>query len=85
MSSPIVSVRPFSPDVCISIWNYFQGNDLTHGLVQYVSHDTAKSQGMVDVLPDGVAVLSVNNKTDLPLNTPRQSCVLSREIYRGPV
>jgi hypothetical protein len=77
-------VRLFGPYVCVSIWGYFVGNDLTHGLVEYVSHETANSQGMVDVL-DGVAVLSVNNKTDLPLNTPRQSCVLSREMHRGLV
>jgi hypothetical protein len=46
-----------------------------------VSHDTAQSEGMAQVLPNGAAVLSVDNKTDLPLNTPRKSCVLCPQPF----
>jgi len=59
-----------------SKWSAFTQSDPTHGLVQYVSHDTAQSEGLAQVLPNGAAVLSVDNTTDLPLNTPRKSCVL---------
>jgi len=64
-----------------SQWNAFTKPDFTNGLVQYVSHDTAKSEGMTHVLPNGAAVLSVDNKTDLPLNTPRKSCVLCPQTF----
>jgi hypothetical protein len=48
-----------------------------------VSHDAASSEGMTQVLPNGAAVLSVDNKTDLPLNTPRKSCVLCPQTFVG--
>jgi hypothetical protein len=64
-----------------SKWSALTQPDPTHGLVQYVSHDTAQSEGMAQVLPNGVAVLSVDNKTDLPLNTPRKSCVLCPQTF----
>lgn len=69
-----------------SKWSAFTQSDPTHGLVQYVSHDTAQSEGMAKVLPNGAAVLSVDNTTDLPLNTPRKSCVLfvSANFCRDP-
>jgi hypothetical protein len=59
-----------------ALWSYFTGTDLTNGIVDYVSQATADSQGMVHV-QNGAAVLSVNNKTDLPLNTRRQSVRLT--------
>lgn len=68
----------------VSLWQYFTGTDLTNGIVQYVSQATAASQGMAYVLPNGAAVLSVDNKTDLPVNTPRQSCVLSVKLVEDP-
>ncbi|KAF8498638.1 concanavalin A-like lectin/glucanase domain-containing protein [Russula emetica] len=65
-------------------WSASTEPDATHGLVQYVSQDTAQSEGMTKVLPNGAAILSVNNKTDLPLNTPRQSMhIMTTKRYNG--
>lgn len=65
-------------------WSAFTEPDFTHGLVQYVSHDTASSEGMTQVLPNGAVVLSVDNKTDLPLNTPRKSMrIATTKTYNG--
>ncbi len=69
-------VLTFSP----STWAAFTNADPTHGLVQYVSQDTARSQGMAYVDASGAAVLSVDNKTDLPPNQARQSCVAFRKL-----
>jgi hypothetical protein len=85
VSWSLAPVRLSGPDLCLSKWAYFTAHDPTNGLVQYVSHQMASSQGMVNVLPNGVAVLSVDNKTDLPLNTPRQSCVLSVKFVEVPL
>jgi hypothetical protein len=81
----LAPVHLFGPDLLktLSLWSYFTGADLTNGIVDYVSEATASSQGMVYV-HNGAAVLSVNNKTDLPLNTPRQSCVVSANSVEVP-
>jgi beta-glucanase (GH16 family) len=79
-------VLPLRPVLtfCPSKWSAFIKPDPTHGLVEYVSHDTAVSEGMAHVLPNGAAVLSVDNKTDLTLNTPRKSCVLFAKFCGDP-
>jgi hypothetical protein len=83
-SSPLALVCPPGrpgPDLDRSKWSAFTQPDPTHGLVEYVSHDTASSEGMTQVLPSGAAVLSVDNTTDLPLNAPRKSCVLCSQTF----
>jgi len=54
-------------------WNFMTFDDPTHGTVTYVDADTAFSQGLAYVRPDGVAVMKVDNTTQLQEGEKRNS------------
>jgi len=66
------------PHVCSaasprSEWDFYTGNDPTHGMVTYLSSSAAKSAGIGYVQPDNTTVLAVDNSADLPVGTNRNS------------
>jgi len=54
-------------------WNFVTFDDPTHGLVNYVDHDTAFNTGLAYVRDDGVAVMRVDNTTTLQDGEKRNS------------
>lgn len=60
----------------LRLWSYFTHADPTLGQVKYLSKADAQKKGLVYVQSDGKAVLRVDSWTDLPLNAPRNSCVV---------
>ncbi|KAI0305885.1 glycoside hydrolase family 16 protein [Multifurca ochricompacta] len=65
-------------------WSYFSFPDPTGGQVNYLSHSDAAKAGMAYVQPDGIAVLAVDSKKDLPANAKRDSIrIASTKKYNG--
>jgi len=58
----------------LSDWYFYTDDDPTHGNVQYESQEDAKDLAYVQ--KDGVAVLKVDNKSDVPAGGKRRSYVL---------
>ncbi|KAI0042189.1 glycoside hydrolase family 16 protein [Auriscalpium vulgare] len=58
-------------------WSYFTAPDPTGGQVNFLSHSDAVSEGLAYVQDDGVTVLAVDNKNDLPLGNNRNSVRIS--------
>lgn len=48
-------------------------SDPTHGLVNYVTKETATAEGLAYIKPDGTAVMQVDRKSDLPYGAHRDS------------
>ncbi|KDQ61523.1 glycoside hydrolase family 16 protein [Jaapia argillacea MUCL 33604] len=58
-------------------WDFFTGQDPTHGTVQFLSQQDAATAGLAFVQGDGTVVVGVDNTTVLPVGTPRQSVRIS--------
>ncbi len=56
-------------------FNFFTFPDPTHGLVNYLNQNAARSAGLVYVQSDGTAVMKVDNTTNLPSGVSRNSYV----------
>jgi hypothetical protein len=54
-------------------WNFFTGNDPTHGNVKFVSQKDAQSQGLAVVHSDNTTVISVDDTTTVPKGGIRNS------------
>ncbi|KAI0040962.1 glycoside hydrolase family 16 protein [Auriscalpium vulgare] len=65
-------------------WGYFTGSDPTHGSVNFVSQSDAVKKGLAFVRPDNVAVLAVDNTTDLSPGQNRNTIrITSTKSYNG--
>lgn len=64
-------------------WNFDTFADPTHGLVTYVDSGTAFSQGLAYVRDDGVAVMRVDNTTQLQDGQNRNSVRISSKTAYG--
>ncbi|KIK50458.1 glycoside hydrolase family 16 protein [Collybiopsis luxurians FD-317 M1] len=56
-----------------SKWTFFSDADPTHGLVNYLDADDAKSKGLAYVQGDGTTILAVDNYTTLSSGQSRNS------------
>ena len=75
MSSDIqeLFVRDSFPD--ISGWNFFDGQDPTHGNTKYLSRKDAMARGLAYIQGDNSTVMGVDDKSTVPVNGLRNSCV----------
>ena len=55
------------------MFDFFTDSDPTHGIVQFVDQDTAKSENLAYTQDDGTIVLAVDDQTVLQPNQPRKS------------
>lgn len=65
-------------------WDFFEGDDPTHGTVTFASQDDAFNSGLAFVRPDGTAVIAVDDTTQLAEGQPRKSVrITSQKTYDG--
>jgi len=63
-------------------WDFYTGDDPTHGNVQYESRDNAKDLAYVQ--EDDIAVLKVDNQSSVPAGGKRRSVrITSKETYNS--
>lgn len=65
----LIDVGPFFNS---SDWNFYNGDDPTHGLVNYQSLEKAKAKNLAYV-KDGVTVLTVDSTSTVPVGGKRDS------------
>ncbi|KAI0061008.1 hypothetical protein BV25DRAFT_1806255, partial [Artomyces pyxidatus] len=64
-------------------WSYYSSSDPTGGQVDYLSHSAAVKERLA-YLEGSIAVLAVDNKTDLPLHKNRNSVrITSKKKYNN--
>jgi len=73
--------RDYSGSDFFSEWDFY-GNDNSTGDVQYLDQADATSQNLAYVSPQGTAIVKVDNTTNVPWNTKRNSIrITSRDSY----
>ncbi|KAH9479409.1 putative endo-1,3(4)-beta-glucanase [Psilocybe cubensis] len=63
-------------------WEFFSGEDPTHGNVNYQTRENAINKGLAYVQQDGAAVLAVDDYSTVPVNGRRDSVrIFSKKSY----
>lgn len=82
-SSPWKQKVKYTGNDFLEQWDFFSAGDPTHGMVNYQSKEAAVKQGLAKV-EDGVAILAVDDQTQLKSGENRNSVrISSKEKFNG--
>lgn len=81
-TSPWKLSKSYQGNNFFDAWDFFTGSDPTHGLVDYVDEQTARSSGLLEVNNHGNAVMRV--ETTESVSGPRQSVrITTQSSFNG--